>query len=193
VHGANGYLLDAFLRDSSNKRKDSYGGNIENRARLLLEVLDAVCDVWGSDKVGLRTSPLNGYNSMIDSDPLGLTRWLAERLSSYNLAYWHLMRSDFMGQQNGDVINLAREHYQGNLIGNMGYSHHEADSAIREGQLDAVAFGVPFIANPDLVSRFESNSVLNEADPNTFYTRGPEGYNDYPPLVQSELKGSENE
>jgi N-ethylmaleimide reductase len=103
------------------------------------------------------------------------------------------MRSDFMGQQSGDVINLAREHYQGNLIGNMGYSHQEADTAIREGQLNAVACGVPFIANPDLVSRFENNSVLNEADPNTFYTRGPEGYNDYPQLDQSELKGAENE
>ena len=182
VHGANGYLLDSFLRDSSNKRQDNYGGNVENRARLLLEVLDVVCDVWGSDKVGIRTSPLNGFNSMSDSDPEGHTRWLAKQLNGRNLAYWHLMRSDFLGQQTGDVIAAANEFYKGNLIGNMGYNLEEANRSVSTGDLTAVAFGVPFIANPDLVERFQNGAELNEANPATFYTRGPEGYNDYPTL-----------
>jgi len=185
VHAANGYLLDTFLRDGSNKRDDQYGGGIENRARLVLEVLDAVCEVWGNDKVGIRTSPLNGYNSMVDSDPVATTRWLAERLNDYNLAYWHLMRSDFLGEQSGDVLTPAREHYQGNLIANMGYTFAEANTAVEQQELDAVAFGAPFIANPDLVARFAQAAELNEANPDTFYTPGPEGYNDYPTLTES--------
>ena len=147
---------------------------------LVLEVLDAVCEVWGNDKVGIRTSPLNGFNSMVDSDPVATTRWLAERLNDYNLAYWHLMRSDFLGEQSGDVLTPAREHYQGNLIANMGYTFAEANTAVEQQELDAVAFGAPFIANPDLVARFAQAAELNEANPDTFYTPGPEGYNDYP-------------
>lgn len=185
LHAANGYLLDSFLRDGSNQRVDQYGGSLENRARLIFEVLDVICEVWGNDKVGIRTSPLNGFNSMKDSDPVGMTFWLAEQLSHYNLAYWHLMRSDFLGEQQGDVLSIAREHYQGNLIGNMGYSYEEADSAVLEKQLDAVAFGVPFIANPDLVTRFKTNAELNEPNPDTFYTPGPIGYNDYPFLEKN--------
>lgn len=180
VHAANGYLLDNFLRDGSNQREDQYGGSIENRARLLFEVLDAVIDVWGAGKVGLRTSPLNSFNSMLDSDPVGHTKYLAKRLNDYNLAYWHLMRADFLQQQSGDVVTPARKIYQGNLIGNMGYSADEAEQAVANQQLDAVAFGVPFIANPDLVERLAVNVELNEADPNTFYLGGEKGYTDYP-------------
>ncbi|QBY03551.1 alkene reductase [Thalassotalea sp. HSM 43] len=180
VHAANGYLLDNFLRDGSNHRTDIYGGSIENRARLLFEVLDAVVEVWGAGKVGLRTSPLNSFNSMSDSDPVGHTKYLAKQLNRYNLAYWHLMRADFLQQQSGDVITPARELYQGNLIGNMGYTAQEAEQAIADKQLDAVAFGVPFIANPDLVERLAINAKLNEADPNTFYLGGAKGYTDYP-------------
>ncbi|MFC3151416.1 alkene reductase [Litoribrevibacter euphylliae] len=182
VHGANGYLLDNFLRDGTNQRDDQYGGSIENRARLLFEVLEAVIDVWGSGKVGLRTSPLNSFNSMIDSDPVALTTWLAEHLNQFDLAFWDLMRTDFLGQQSGDVMTPARKLYKGNLIGNMGYSHEEASASIGENQLDAVAFGVPFIANPDLVERFAANAELNEADPTTFYMGGAEGYTDYPTM-----------
>lgn len=182
VHGANGYLLDNFLRDGSNKRTDNYGGNMENRARLLFEVLEAVIDVWGPGKVGLRTSPLNSFNSMIDSDPVGHTSWLASELNRFDLAYWHIMRSDFMQQQKGDVVTPAREHFTGPLISNMGYSAEEAAKAITEQGLNAVAFGVPYIANPDLVERFQAESDLNDADPATFYTRGPVGYTDYPAL-----------
>src|SRR5574343_1133228 len=103
VHGANGYLLDEFLRDGANRRSGPYGGLLENRARLLREVVEAVAGVWGGDRVGVRISPLNSFNSMIDSDPLGLTAWLARRLNDFDLAYLHVMRSDFFGLQKGDA------------------------------------------------------------------------------------------
>lgn len=184
VHGANGYLLDEFLRDGSNKRNGAYGGSIENRARLMLEVLTAVSEVWGSDRVGLRISPLNSYNSMIDSDPVALTTWLAQKLNEYNLAYLHVMRGDFFNVQKGDVMTPARQHYKGILIGNMGYSAEEAEAAIAENKLDAVAFGVPFLANPDLPERFRVGAALNKARPSTFYTPGEKGYTDYPFLAK---------
>lgn len=187
VHGANGYLLDEFLRDGSNQRSGAYGGSLENRARLLFEVLAAVSDVFGSDRVGLRISPLNSFNSMRDSDPIGLATWLAQRLNDFNLAYLHVMRADFLGEQHGDVMTPVREHYRGVLIGNMGYSAEEAESAIAEGKLDAVAFGVVFLANPDLPERFRSNAALNTPNPATFYTEGAVGYTDYPALGQSSI------
>jgi N-ethylmaleimide reductase len=180
VHGANGYLLDEFLRDGANKRSGPYGGPIENRARLLLEVLDAVTDVWGGDRVGLRLSPLNSFNSMIDSDPIGLITWLAKRLNDYGLAYLHVMRGDFFGQQHGDVLTPTRQHFKGVLIGNMGYTPQEAATAIEGGQLDAVAFGTAFLANPDLPARIKVGASLNKPNPTTFYSPGAEGYTDYP-------------
>lgn len=180
VHGANGYLLDEFLRDGSNRRSGPYGGEIANRARLLLEVLEAVCGVWGSHRVGLRVSPLNSYNDMRDSDPVGLVRWLGKRLNDFDLAYWHVMRSDFFGLQAGDVMTPAREAFDGVLIGNMGYDAQEADAAIAAGKVDAVAFGKPFIANPDLPERIRDGLPLAEPDPTTFYTWDAKGYTDYP-------------
>jgi len=180
VHAANGYLLDEFLRDGANKRSGSYGGSVDNRARLLFEVLDTVCNTCGSDKVGVRLSPLNSYNSMADSDPLGLSIWLAQRLNHYKLAYLHLMRADFLQQQSGDVLTPVREHYQGVLVANMGFTAEEANTGIEQGLFDAVAFGTAFLANPDLPERFKANANLNEADPDTFYSPGPEGYIDYP-------------
>ena len=183
VHGANGYLLDEFLRDGVNKRTGPYGGPLENRARLLLEVIEAHCAVWGSDRVGVRLSPLNSYNDIADSDPVGLISWLANRLNDYHLAYLHLMRGDFFGKQQGEVMKPAREAYRGVLIGNMGYSAAEAEMAIASGQLDAVAFGVPFLANPDLPARFKAGAALNQANPATFYSPGPAGYTDYPAML----------
>ena len=180
VHGANGYLLDQFLRDGSNQRSGLYGGPVEHRARLLLEVIEAVCDVWGGERVGLRISPLNSFNDMRDSDPVGLATWLANRLNDYHLAYLHLMRGDFFGRQKGDVLTPVRAHYRGVLIGNMGYSSDEAERAITAGQLDAVAFGTAFLANPDLPARIKARAPLNTPDPATFYTPGAAGYNDYP-------------
>jgi len=180
VHGANGYLLDEFLRDGSNTRSGPYGGPIENRARLMLEVLDACVGVWGEGRVGLRLSPLNSYNDMLDSDPVGLITWMAQRLNDYPLAYLHVMRGDFFGQQKGDVLTPARAHYKGVLIGNMGYTPQEAASAIESGQLDAVAFGTAFLANPDLPARIKAGASLNKPNPATFYSPGAEGYTDYP-------------
>lgn len=180
VHGANGYLLDEFLRDGANKRTGPYGGAMENRARLMLEVIEAACSVWGNDRVGLRISPLNSFNDMIDSDPIGLAAWLADRLNGFDLAYLHAMRGDFLQQQSGDVMTPIRSRYKGVLIGNMGYSADEADQAIAEGKLDAVAFGTSFLANPDLPARFKAGAALNQPNPASFYTPGPEGYTDYP-------------
>jgi N-ethylmaleimide reductase len=180
VHGANGYLLDAFLRDGSNRRSGPYGGSIEHRARLLLEVLEAVA--LETPLLGVRLSPLNGYNAMADSDPIGLITWLASRLNDLPLAYLHLLRGDFLGQQQGDVVGPVREHYKGLLVANMGYTAAEANAAIAAGGLDAVAFGTSFLANPDLPERFRQGAPLNPADPASFYSSGPAGYTDYPTL-----------
>ncbi len=179
IHAANGYLLDSFLRDGSNQRTGLYGGSIENRARLLLEVIEAVAQVWHSSRVGVRISPLNSYNSMIDSHPVALVTWLAQRLNEFNLAYLHVMRGDLYQQQTGDVLTSIREHYQGVLIANMGYTAEEANQAIAENKIDAVAFGSLFLANPDLPERFKLNAPLNQPNPKTFYTPGSEGYTDY--------------
>ena len=183
VHGANGYLLDEFLRDGANKRSGPYGGSIENRARLMLEVLDAAISVWGADRVGLRISPLNSYNSMIDSDPVAITTYIAEQASARRIAYLHVMRSDFFQAQQGDVVTPARQHFQGVLISNMGYTADEAEQAITEGKLDAVAFGTSFLANPDLPARIAAKAPLNAPDASKFYTPGPAGYTDYPALI----------
>lgn len=185
IHGANGYLLDEFLRDGSNKRGGPYGGSVENRARLTLEVLEAVSAVWGSDRVGLRISPLSSYNSMIDSDPAGLSAWLANRLNDYHLAFLHVIRGDVYQQQSGDVMTPIRQHYQGVLIGNMAYSGEEADREIAAGKIDAVAFGTSFLANPDLPARIKTGAPLNEPNPATFYTWDAQGYIDYPALTTS--------
>lgn len=183
VHGANGYLLDEFLRDGANKRTGPYGGPVENRARLLLEVTAAVSEVFGSDRVGVRISPLNSYNSMMDGDPVSLGIYLAKKFNEMNLAYLHVMRSDFFQQQQGDVLTPIREHYQGVLISNMGYTAGEAAAAIADGKLDAVAFGTSFLANPDLPARMAVNAPLNAPNAATFYVPGPVGYTDYPAMA----------
>ena len=180
VHGANGYLLDAFLRDGSNRRSGPYGGPVENRARLLLEVLAAVAQE--TPLMGLRLSPLNSFNAMVDSDPIGLISWLAQRLNPLPLAYLHLMRGDFLGQQQGDVLTPVRQHFNGVLVANMGYTADEATAAIAAGTVDAVAFGTAFLANPDLPERFRQGAPLNQPDPGSFYSPGPAGYTDYPTL-----------
>ena len=182
VHGANGYLLDEFLRDGANKRGGPYGGSVQNRARLMFEVIEAVSSVWGSDRVGLRISPLNSYNSMIDSDPIGLATWLAGRLNDCKLAYLHAMRGDFFGLQKGDVMTPIRANYKGALVANMGYTPEEAARAIAEGRVNAVAFGTSFLANPDLPARIRAGAPLNKADATKFYSPGPAGYTDYPTL-----------
>ena len=183
VHGANGYLLDEFLRDGSNKRSSPYGGPIANRARLLLEVIDTVIGVWGADRVGARISPLNSYNAMRDSDPVALTAYVAAQLNTRRIAYLHLMRGDFFQQQKGDVVTPARANFTGPLIGNMGYSPAEAAAAITAGTLDAVAFGHHYVSNPDLVARLKAGVALVEPDSATFYSHEAKGYTDYPAML----------
>jgi N-ethylmaleimide reductase len=183
VHGANGYLLDQFLRDGSNQRSGRYGGSMENRARLLLEVTQAACNVFGKDRVGVRISPLNSFNSMKDSDPVALATFVAERLSELQVGYLHLMRADFFGVQKGDVVTPVRKAFRGVLVGNMGYTPDEAQAAVQSGAVDAIAFGTPFLANPDLPRRIREKAPLNEANAKSFYTPGAKGYTDYPALA----------
>lgn len=182
IHGANGYLLDEFLRDGTNRRTGPYGGPIENRARLLLEATDAAISVWGADRVGVRISPLNSYNDMKDSDPAALTAHVARQLADRQIAYLHLMRGDFFGRQAGDVVTVARNAFPGVLVGNMGYTPEEAGKTIAAGTLDAVAFGHHYVSNPDLVDRIRHGVALVEPDPGTFYSPGAGGYTDYPSL-----------
>ncbi len=180
VHGANGYLLDEFLRDGSNRRSGPYGGSIANRARLLLEVVDAAIAVWGAGRVGVRISPLNSYNDMKDSDPVALTTYVAAQLNQRGIAYLHLMRGDFFGVQQADVVTPARAAFAGGLIGNMGYSAAEAAMAVTAGTLAAVAFGHHYVSNPDLVERVRGDVPLVEPNSATLYSSGPVGYTDYP-------------
>ncbi len=180
VHGANGYLLDEFLRDGSNQRSGPYGGPLANRAKLLLEVTDAVISVWGADRVGVRISPLNSYNDMRDSDPVALTAYVAAQLSLKKIAYLHLMRADFFQAQKGDVVTPARTNFKGALVGNMGYVAAEASAAITAGALQAVAFGHHYVSNPDLVERLKAGVALVEPDGSTFYSHDAKGYTDYP-------------
>ena len=183
VHGANGYLLDEFLRDGSNQRTGPYGGPIENRARLLLEVVDAVVEVWGRELVGVRISPLNSYNDMKDSDPVALTSYVAAQLDQRGIAYLHLMRGDFFGVQKADVVTPARAAFKGPLMGNMGYTPAEAAAAVEAGTLAAVAFGHHYVSNPDLVERVKTGAALVEPDSRTLYSPGAKGYTDYPTLA----------
>ncbi len=182
VHGANGYLLDQFLRDGSNQRTGPYGGSMENRARLLLEVTQAACDVFGKDRVGVRISPLNSFNSMKDSDPAALATYVAQRLDAMQIGYLHLMRADFFGAQKGDLLTPVRKAFRGVLVANMGYTPDEASAAVASGAVDAIAFGTSFLANPDLPRRIREKAPLQQADAKSFYTPGAKGYTDYPAL-----------
>ncbi len=179
IHGANGYLLDQFMRDSANKRNDIYGGSLENRCRLILEVTKAVIQIWGADKVGVRLSPLNSYNSMKDSNPQNLTAYVVSKLNQLKIAYLHMMRSDFFGIQTGDVMTEAREFFKGNMIGNMGYSPEEAAASIEKGLINAIAFGHHYVSNPNLVEKIKNGVALIEPDQNTYYTNDAKGYTDY--------------
>jgi N-ethylmaleimide reductase len=179
IHGANGYLIQQFLRDSSNQRTDEYGGSIENRARFLFEVVEAVAKVAGAGKTGIRLSPANDYNSPLDSENLALYDHVIQRLSDYGLAYLHLR--DTAGQA-VDVTGHYRHLYKGTLITNTGYDRDKGNQAVASGRADLVAYGIPFISNPDLVERFQSGAELTRADSATFYSPGPKGYIDYPAL-----------
>lgn len=182
IHGANGYLLDQFLRDGTNRRTDAYGGSIANRARLLFEVIEAVSSVWGGDRVGVRLSPLQPFNDIRDSDPKATFGYVADQLNHFKLAYLHITE---MGKEApgaaGPAFNLdeLRRLYNGIYMTNAGYTAETATAAIAENRADLIAFGKLFIANPDLPERFAKNAPLNEADAGTFYQGGAQGYTDY--------------
>ena len=188
VHAANGYLLDQFLRDGSNRRQDAYGGPVENRARLLFEVLDAVTAVWEPEQVGVRLSPVNSFNAMADSDPDATFGYVVEQLNSYGLAYLHVVETDMTGvaePQRYDRDALRRA-FQGPYMANGGYDQARAEAALSESAADLVAFGQPYIANPDLVARFAQDAPLNTPDPATFYGGDAKGYTDYPRLAAAQ-------
>ena len=185
IHSANGYLLDQFLRDGTNKRTDSYGGSLENRARFLLEVTEAVTAVCGAERVGIRLSPSGTFNDMTDSDPKTMFVYLLEQLNRFGLAYLHIidaLESDI--RHGAHVIDLAvlRKAYSGILIVCGGYDQARAEQVLADGLADAVAFGQLYIANPDLVERFKLNAPLNTPDPASFYGGSEKGYTDYPVL-----------
>jgi N-ethylmaleimide reductase len=185
IHSANGYLLDQFLRDSTNERQDQYGGDINNRMRLLLEVTEQVVGVWGEHRVGGRLSPENSFNDIKDSNPQQSFNAIAERLSDFPLAYLHILEGDMMtGERNLDYVSL-RKYFKGHYMANNGYGLDTANTALAEGRADMVAFGKLFIANPDLPYRFANHLPLNEADSATFYGGDEKGYTDYPAWNQN--------
>lgn len=183
IHGANGYLIDQFLRDGANRRTDRYGGSVENRLRFPLEVVDAVVDVWGADRVGIRISPLGGFNDMSDSDPQALFAAFSGALGARKLAYLHIIRDDAFGGEpvSFDPLALGAV-FGGPVIAASGYDAEEGARDIEEGRADFIAYGRAFLANPDLPRRFAEDAGLNEPDPDTFYGGGAEGYVDYPTL-----------
>ncbi|MEM9264252.1 MAG: alkene reductase [Cyanobacteria bacterium P01_F01_bin.13] len=188
IHGANGYLIDQFLRDGSNQRTDKYGGSIENRTRFLLEITAAVVNAWSCDRVGVRLSPYGTFNDMKDSNPLATFTYAAKALSQFNLAYLHVLEAlpgHFMAAEG--VVERATPHlrraFEGAILLNGGYDAQTGAAAIQNNETDAIAYGIPFIANPDLVERYKQGAPLNEADPATFYTHDGKGYIDYPALA----------
>jgi N-ethylmaleimide reductase len=188
IHAANGYLPDQFLRDGSNHRTDRYGGSVENRARFLLEVTEAVAAAWSPERVGVRLSPKGTYNDMHDSDPLKTFTYAAHALNKYGLAYLHVFEGlpgHWSAQPGERVTPHMRRLFKGPLIVNGGYDRVTATRAVAEGEAHLAAFGTQFIANPDLVERFRVGGPLNTPDPESFYTPGARGYTDYPVLAEA--------
>lgn len=184
VHAANGYLLDQFLRDGTNHRTDNYGGSVENRARLLLEVVEAVVAVAGADKVGVRLSPVNPFNDMQDSNPQATFNYVANALNQFGLAYLHAVEGGIHGGGESEPFDFAafRQQFKGAYMANLSYDKARGNAAVQSGHADVIAYGVPYIANPDLVERFKLDAPLNAADSNTFYGGTEKGYTDYPAL-----------
>lgn len=186
VHAANGYLLDQFLRDGSNQRQDAYGGSVENRSRLLHEVVQAVVDTIGADKVGVRLSPVNPFNDMRDSQAQDTFNQVTRSLNSYGLAYLHVVEGGIHGGGEAEPFDFVamRKLFTGAYVANLSYDKEKGNAAIASGHAEAVAYGVPFIANPDLVARFAKDAPLNTADSRAFYGGTEKGYIDYPFLSE---------
>ena len=184
IHAANGYLIDQFIRDGSNQRTDEYGGSLKNRSRLLMEITAVVTEVWGSDRVGVRLSPVNPFNDMRDSNPQQTFDFVANALNPFNLAYLHVTEWGCTDPADFDFHKL-RAAFNGTYMTNGGYDKASANAAIASGATDLVAFGKLFIANPDLPERFAADAPLNTPDVNTFYGGNEVGYIDYPSLSNS--------
>jgi N-ethylmaleimide reductase len=187
IHGANGYLIDQFIRSKSNQRSDTYGGSIENRLRFPMMVVDAVVGVWGGQRTGIRLSPTGTFNDMHDDDPVATFGTLASLLNDRGIAYIEVVEDSFQGNEvkgrPESIINAIRSGFTGTYIGNGNYTADEARRRINAGLCDLVSFGRPFISNPDLPERFRQGAPLNEYDSNTFYGGDEHGYIDYPVLV----------
>lgn len=185
VHGANGYLLDQFAKDGANKRTDAYGGSIENRAKLMLEVTKAVASEAGPDRTGIRLSPVTPANDISDSNPQPLFDYITDQLSALKLVYIHVIEGATGGPRDNAPFDYAslRKRFKGTYIANNGYDYTLAKKVLEENKADLIAFGKPFISNPDLVERLKKGAPLNDADRTTFYGGGAKGYTDYPVLA----------
>ncbi len=189
IHGANGYLIDQFLRDGTNRRDDRYGGSAANRARFLLEITEAAVAVWGPDRVGVRLSPLGSFNGMADSDPARTFGTAVEALGGFGLAYLHMVEEFGAPLDDGQkaVLRAIRERWHGPYIANGGYDGARGADAVASGWATAVAYGVPFIANPDLPLRLLTGSELAQSDKDTFYGGDARGFVDYPAVAEEKL------
>jgi N-ethylmaleimide reductase len=196
IHGANGYLIDQFIESRSNRRSDNYGGPIENRARLLMEVGEVVSGIFGPERVGVRLSPLGTFNDIGDEHPELTFGHIADRLNDFNLAYLHVINPAAAAVEKKlppppeamRMVDLIRNKYRGLLILAGGFDHDTAEEWLEQGKADLIAFGRKFLANPDLPERFRQRAELNPDDPSTYYGGGPRGYTDYPTLAQ--LRGT---
>src|SRR5450631_2120052 len=195
IHAANGYLLDQFINSGTNRRTDRYGGTVENRTRLLMEVMDAVIPLWGADRVGVRLSPLGVFNDIGDENPETTFGYIADRLNGYQLAYLHLVNPATAALERGlepdararGMLELLRSKYRGMLMIAGGFDHDTAERWLEEGRADLIAFGRKFLANPDMPERFRLRAPLNADDPATYYGGGAKGYTDYP-ILSGEAK-----
>ncbi len=189
IHGANGYLLDQFIRDGANRREDGYGGSVENRARLLLEVTAAVIDEIGAARTGIRISPVTAYNGISDSDPQRLFEYIAAGLDRLSPVYLHVIEGETGGPRNIAQFDFAalRRLFRGTYVANNGYDRLLAEKALQDGSADLISFGSSVIANPDLVARMKDGAPLAAPDFNTLYGGGAEGYSDYPALEPQEI------
>jgi N-ethylmaleimide reductase len=192
IHAANGYLLDQFINSATNHRTDSYGGSVENRTRLLLEVVEAVCEVWGADRVGVRLSPRGTFNDIHDDDPEVTFGYVASQLNEFRLAYLHVVNPDAAALERGEepspdalrILALMREKYHGTLMLAGGFARDSAEAWLQADRADLIAFGRKFISNPDLPERLRVGAPLHADDPVTYYGGGAKGYTDYPTLAQ---------
>jgi N-ethylmaleimide reductase len=186
LHGANGYLVDQFLKDKTNQRTDRYGGSALNRARFLIEVTEAIAGEWGGERVGVRLAPTNPFNDVADGNPAATFTVAVNELNRLSLGYLHIVEplaTDPVAAGEKPDIAFFRRIWRGTLIGNKGYDFARANAALRDGVVDLVSFATLFLANPDLPERFRRGAPLNAADRPTFYAGGEKGYVDYPALA----------